>query len=80
MASNAGAMSTRREQARHFTEAVLSDGNDDGGGMQMRQMVALVVVLALLLGGGLWITGALRGTAQIQDCVAAGRTNCAPVR
>ena len=55
----------------------MSDGND--GGMPLRQVVAIVAVLAGLLGAGLWITGALRGTASVQDCVAAGRTNCAPV-
>ena len=64
---------------RHFTEAVLNDGND-GGGTPLRQIVAVVLVLAVLVGAGLWITGALRGTASIQDCVASGRTNCAPVQ
>ena len=56
---------------------MLSDGND--GGMPLRQVVAIVAVLAGLLGAGLWITGVLRGTASVQDCVATGRTNCAPV-
>ena len=78
MASNAPVVSTRRERLRQFGEAVLSDGNE--GGMPVRQVVAIVVVLAALLGAGLWITGALRGTATIQDCVAAGRTNCAPIQ
>ena len=42
-------------------------------------MIAVLIALALLIGGGLWLTRALRGTAAIQDCVSAGRTNCAPV-
>lgn len=50
--------------------------DDPGRG---RQLVAAVVAIALLLAAGLWLTGALRGTAQIQDCVAAGRSNCAPI-
>lgn len=64
---------------RHFAGAVLNDGND-GGGMNLRQLVAIGLVLAALVGVGLWITGALRSTASIQDCVASGRTNCAPVQ
>jgi len=47
---------------------------------RIRQIVAAVILLAVLVGGGLWLTGALRGTTAIQDCVAAGRTNCAPIR
>ncbi len=56
---------------------VLSEGDDPG---RLRQLVAALVVLALLVAGGLWLTGTLRGTAAIQDCVAAGRSNCAPLR
>ena len=52
--------------------------DDDPG--RRRQLIAAVVVLALLVAAGLWLTGVLRGAADIQDCVAAGRTNCAPIR
>ena len=55
----------------------MSDDHDPG---RVRQIVAVIVLLAVLVGGGLWLAGALRGTAAIQDCVAAGRTNCAPIR
>jgi hypothetical protein len=41
-------------------------------------LIALVVVLVLVI-GGLWLSGALRRTSDVQDCVMAGRTNCAPV-
>jgi len=27
----------------------------------------------------LWLTHVLGGAASVQDCVAAGRSNCAPV-
>ena len=53
------------------------DGEEEGRG---RQLIAAAIVLALVIAAGLWLTGALRGTAAIQDCVAAGRTNCAPIR
>ena len=55
---------------------MLSDGNDPGS---RRQLVAAIVLLGALVAGGLWLTGTLRGAAAIQDCVGAGRTNCAPV-
>jgi hypothetical protein len=53
---------------------------DEDGGGSGRQTIAILVLLAALVGVGLWLTGALRGNAAIQDCVAAGRTNCAPIR
>jgi hypothetical protein len=52
---------------------------DDGPG-STRQIVAALILLAALVGGGLWLTGALRGAGSVQDCVMAGRTNCAPLR
>lgn len=55
----------------------MSDDHDPG---RVRQIVAAVILLAVLVGGGLWLTGALRSAAAIQDCVSAGRTNCAPIR
>ena len=54
----------------------MSDGHDPG---PRRQLLAALALLAVLLGGSLWITYALRGAASLQDCVASGRTNCAPV-
>ena len=58
---------------------MLDDGHDPPPGNK-RQIVAALLLLAALLGGSLWITSALRGAATIQDCVASGRTNCAPIR
>ncbi len=55
----------------------MSEGQDRSS---IRQVVAIVIVLVVLIGGGLWLTHALRGAATIQDCVSAGRTNCAPVQ
>ena len=54
----------------------MSDGHDPG---PRRQLIAALVLLGLLVAGSLWITGALRGASAIQDCVQAGRSNCAPV-
>ena len=55
----------------------MSEDEDPG---RIRQLIAAAVVLAVLVVAGLWLTGVLRGAANIQDCVAAGRTNCAPIR
>ncbi len=57
------------------------DESDDNGSDpgRTRQLVAAVLVIVALLAVGLWLAGALRGNSAIQDCVAAGRTNCAPV-
>ena len=41
-------------------------------------LVALAVI-ALLVAGGLWLMHVLGGAAATQDCVASGRTNCAPI-
>ena len=38
----------------------------------------MIVVLLLTL-GGLYLVHALRGAANLQDCVIQGRSNCAPV-
>ena len=51
---------------------------DDGGGSNRGTIVALVVIL-VLIAGGLWLSTRLRADGQIQDCVMAGRTNCAPI-
>jgi hypothetical protein len=44
-----------------------------------RGAVAALCVLAVLVLGGLWLTHVLSGAATVQDCVSAGRTNCAPI-
>jgi hypothetical protein len=41
-------------------------------------LIGFGLVLLLIL-GGLVLAHVLRGTAQVQDCVMSGRTNCAPI-
>jgi len=41
-------------------------------------LIALVVVVVLVV-GGIWLSRTLHETGRIQDCVMAGRHNCAPV-
>lgn len=44
----------------------------------LRAAVGLGLLLALIL-GVLFVVEQLRHAAAIQDCVASGRTNCAPI-
>jgi hypothetical protein len=41
-------------------------------------LIALLVVVVLVLGGW-FLTHQLSSAAGLQDCVASGRTNCAPI-
>lgn len=41
-------------------------------------LVALAVIVLLVL-GSLYVAHVLSGVSRIQDCVMAGRRNCAPI-
>ena len=47
-------------------------------GSRFRGLVIMALLAALVV-GVLYMAQQLRHAAAIQDCVAAGRTNCAPV-
>ena len=47
-------------------------------GSPLRAVVGLGLIFVLIL-GVLFVIQQLRHAAAIQDCVAAGRTNCAPI-
>lgn len=47
--------------------------------MGNRGGIAALLAVVLLVLGGLWLAQRLRADAAIQDCVMAGRTNCAPI-
>jgi hypothetical protein len=52
--------------------------DDDPGPNPRRALVGLIAIVALI-GAVLFIMHRLNQAAQIQDCVASGRTNCAPI-
>jgi len=56
----------------------MNEPDDDEDVSNRGALIALGVVVVLIL-GGLWLTHVLGGAASVQDCVAAGRSNCAPV-
>ena len=41
-------------------------------------LIALLLIVVLVV-GGFWLSRRIHGANQVQDCVMAGRTNCAPV-
>jgi hypothetical protein len=44
-----------------------------------RTNIILLVIVAALIGVGVWIVNVMIDTRKIQDCVAQGRRNCAPI-
>jgi hypothetical protein len=44
-----------------------------------RGAVAGLIITVLLVLGGVLLVHVLRRTADLQDCVMSGRTNCAPI-
>ncbi|WP_428492819.1 hypothetical protein [Rhodopila sp.] len=52
--------------------------DDHDGRSPRRAAVGLALLLALIV-GVLFVVQQLRHSAAIQDCVASGRTNCAPI-
>ena len=45
-----------------------------------RGAIAALGVIVLLVLAGLWLMHVLGGASATQDCLASGRTNCAPVQ
>jgi hypothetical protein len=54
------------------------DDAADDGSSRRGPLIALVVVV-VLVAGGIWLSRALHEGGRLQDCVMAGRSNCAPV-
>jgi len=59
----------------------VTDENDDNSAYPKRRRAALagLIFLLALVAAGLYLAHELRGVSQLQDCVMAGRTNCAPI-
>jgi hypothetical protein len=45
-----------------------------------RAAIVTVLILALALLGAIYMVNRLHQMSAVQDCVMAGRTNCAPVQ
>lgn len=53
------------------------DPDDEGD--RTTTNIFLAVFFVLIVGGGVWLMNALLDQKKIQDCVAQGRRNCAPI-
>ncbi len=53
-------------------------GRDDNGGSPRGALIGLAVIVAIVL-AVVFVMARLRETGRMQDCLASGRTNCAPV-
>ena len=51
---------------------------EEADGRPVAAVVGLIVIVLLVL-GGLWLANRLHSSAAMQDCIASGRTNCAPI-
>jgi len=40
--------------------------------------IVLLVFLVAVVGGGIWLANAMFEQRRLDDCMAQGRTNCAP--
>lgn len=54
------------------------DRDEDEGGRPVAALIGLIVIVLLVL-GGLWLSRLMHRSAEMQDCLASGRTNCAPL-
>jgi len=55
-----------------------SDGEEDERDRRLAN-VFLAVFFILIVGGGLWLVNAMVAQRDLDNCVAQGRRNCAPL-
>ena len=56
----------------------MAEEDDGPPGSPWRGVVILLIIV--IVGAGVWfVIQQLRQSAAIQDCIASGRTNCAPI-
>lgn len=54
-------------------------GDDEEDVPSRRGTLAALLIIAALIAGGLWLVHVLGNAGRIQDCIASGRSNCAPI-
>jgi hypothetical protein len=59
-------------------KGAMAEDDNRGGSSPWRAVVGLGIAVALIA-AVLFVMQQLRHASAIQDCVASGRTNCAPV-
>ena len=54
-------------------------GDAESEGDRRLANIVLLVFFVLLVGGGIWLANAIFEQRRLDDCLAQGRRNCAPV-
>jgi hypothetical protein len=55
-------------------------GNDvESEGDRRLANIVLLLLFVVLVGGGIWLTNAMLEQRALDDCLAQGRRNCAPI-
>jgi hypothetical protein len=54
------------------------DGDDEAGQRRSAALIGLIIILALAI-AGVWLVRELREKSRLEDCLMAGRHNCAPI-
>jgi len=62
-----------------MTEPPPHNAEDDDEHQRRRTNLLLLLVAIALVVAGVWIVNMLVDMRRIQDCVASGRRNCAPI-
>jgi hypothetical protein len=60
-------------------EQPTSEKNVESEGDRRLANIVLVVILVILVGGGVWLANAMFEQRTLDDCLAQGRRNCAPI-
>ena len=57
----------------------MTESEEESDRDRMITNVVIVVFLVILVGGGIWLADAMFNLRKNQDCVLAGRRNCAGI-
>ena len=57
----------------------LGGGDAESEGDRRLANIVLLVFFVILVGGGIWLANAMFEQRRLDDCLAQGRRNCAPV-
>jgi hypothetical protein len=78
---NIGTDSTDRPPTDRLSRGPKSDHGGKQETAAERRLVNVLIAgfILLILGAALWLGDALLETHRIDDCIASGRRNCAPI-
>jgi hypothetical protein len=54
------------------------DGDHEADQRRSAALIGLIIILALAI-AGVWLVRELREKSRLEDCLMAGRHNCAPI-